>query len=80
MKCFRIFELVNQLRKLEDHRYQFLGNGLIQNLLTYSDIEPKDILPKVNRSERLRSVIDEVIMRAYRVREAPLHKGKLLYY
>ncbi|CAH2070811.1 unnamed protein product, partial [Iphiclides podalirius] len=70
----RILELKNQLRKLESHRYQFFGNGLMQHLLTFDNIEPNDLLQKVKRSERLQAMIDEVVLRIEQKKETELQK------
>ncbi|CAK1599147.1 unnamed protein product [Parnassius mnemosyne] len=71
----RILELKRHLRKLESQNYQFLGNGLIQHMLTFDNADLKDIPSKVKRSEHMQAMIDEVLLRAAEEKEAALHKG-----
>ncbi|CAG5041216.1 unnamed protein product [Parnassius apollo] len=70
----RILELKHHLRKLESHNYQFLGNCLIQHMLTFDNADLKDIPSKIKRSERMQAMIDEVLLRAAEEKEGTLYK------
>lgn len=70
---FRILELKQELIKLEASEHHFLNNGLIFHKLTPYDAELTEIPSKMERSDQIQRMIEEVIER---VDERKRHIGE----